>query len=264
VILATACPCCASTKLTSYPAILAPFIAHRVFGRDCEVQCGTLACNDCGLIFQAYRYVGTEMLRLYMDYRSTEYVATRARYEEHYPEVDKWLEGIVPYMPEIEAILTPHLTFPVSVLDWGGDDGHNAPFADKRSLLHVYDIGNKSVIEGATAIAFPTARRYDLVVCANLLEHVPYPTDTLQDIKGSMDSHSILYIEVPYETARYHIKDFLADGIWHEHINYFSRQSIIKMLAMCGIKILEIREVVANLGRYTTIQFLMACKLAGA
>jgi hypothetical protein len=260
--LATKCICCASTNLEKYPAFLTPFLAHRLFGREDKLKCNTLLCNDCGCVFQDWRYTDAEMHTLYDNYRDAEYIRTRAHYEKGYAAVDKWFEKPVPYMSQIEELLTPFLTFPFTILDWGGDDGHNAPFAQERLLLDVYDIGNRPVIPGAVKVDFPDARCYDLIICSNLLEHVPYPAETLWEIKQSMNSETVLYIEIPFEPAMCHVKEFCETGIWHEHVNMFSSNSITKLLQMCNLKVLATRNILAKISIYGSVQILLACKLA--
>ncbi|MCK8248898.1 class I SAM-dependent methyltransferase, partial [Erwinia amylovora] len=89
----------------------------------------------------------------------------------------------------------------VRILDYGGDTGNNAPFENQRKLLHVYDIGHRQVVKGAVKIDKAKMRvtRYDLIVCANVLEHVSYPADVLNEIVPLMDKDTILYVEVPFE-----------------------------------------------------------------
>jgi 2-polyprenyl-3-methyl-5-hydroxy-6-metoxy-1,4-benzoquinol methylase len=70
------------------------------------------------------------------------------------------------------------------------------------TLLHIYDISNKPVtINGAIKIDKSTATRtqYDLIICSNVLEHIPHPIDIVLDIKMSMRIDTVLYIEVPLE-----------------------------------------------------------------
>jgi len=43
---------------------------------------------------------------------------------------------------------------------------------------------------------------YQLVVLANVLEHIPFPADMLGNLKRYMISSSILFVEVTYETIQ--------------------------------------------------------------
>ncbi len=163
--------------------------------------------------------------------------------------------------------MSPLLHFPVSILDWGGGDGKNTPFRNQCSILDIYDISNIAVISGARSVTHQvaTASKYDLIVCSNVLEHVPYPSDLLRDIKQSMHAGSLLYIEVPYEElVRVHGSDVLQyKKHWHEHINFFSPSSLKRLLNNCGLKTVATNNngtITAGLKSSFLIQ--IACTLA--
>jgi SAM-dependent methyltransferase len=226
------CICC-SGESTEKKYRLAPFIAHRLMGEPCEnryIPCKTRICKVCGTAFLDIRYTDAQLGLIYRNYRDKEYVETRTMYEPGYPAINDWMNAEVPYMAEIESMLKPHLTLPVSILDWGGDDGHNAPFRDVRWRLHVYDIGSKPVIKGAEKVERgDMAHKYDLIVCANVLEHVPEPGELLADIYSVMNMETVLYLELP--------GDGLPGYGWHEHINLFSQKGIEMLLDRCGLYI---------------------------
>lgn len=257
--IADKCVCCGSGNLSSYPASISPFIA-RLLGHDDVILCHTFLCLDCGVIFLDIRYTDAELAMLYTNYRSPEYVAVRDLYEPGYKEFDKWFNNPVPYMDRIEGLLFPTLDFPISVLDWGGDTGKNAPFRHSRKLLHVYDIGNTPVVKDAVKVDFPDAMKYDLVVCANVLEHAPYPRDVLMDIIKSMDEHSVLYLELPYERIMYIGATNTLQ--WHEHINFFSKASMVKLLENCGLRMVAAEQAITDIfPGFDICQFLLVCKL---
>jgi 2-polyprenyl-3-methyl-5-hydroxy-6-metoxy-1,4-benzoquinol methylase len=66
--------------------------------------------------------------------------------------------------------------------------------------------------------------KFDVIVCSNVLEHVPSPLKVLRKISKCMNETGILYIEIPYEKI---MKDFSGIDLaktkrhWHEHINFF-------------------------------------------
>lgn len=248
------CICCGGDTLaTSYK--LSPFITHRLMGVPCNntyIPCKTRMCKVCGTAFLDIRYTDEQMGLIYRNYRDKEYVETRAMYEPKYPEINKWMDAEVPYMADIEAMLKPHLTLPVSILDWGGDNGHNAPFRGNRKL-YVYDIGNKPVIKGAKKInRNDMTNRYDLIVCANVLEHVPNPRELLTDIYNTMNKEAVLYLELP--------GDGLPGYGWHEHINLFSQKGLEMLLDQCGLYIESGKSIMVKMVDNAIFQNLMMIK----
>src|SRR5690242_13827695 len=77
------CPACGAKCLEFREAIIAPFIAARVFGSRSKC-CRLARCGTCGLVFYEQRYNDLEVERLYAGYRSEDYYQTRHRYEPWY------------------------------------------------------------------------------------------------------------------------------------------------------------------------------------
>jgi len=234
-----ACPVCGK-DVTKTPAVLMPFVAHRALGIEPVTilpawglttvkagasyqPCHTARCTSCGLIFCDARFDGDEAARLYDDYRGPDYVALREHYEPGYFERNALIEAMPSSAPGIEAFIGAS---PETVLDWGGDDGRNTPYAGAQSVC-IYDIGAKPVKVGMR-VRVPYGV-YDLIVCASVLEHISYPVAEVGRIGHFMDADSLLYIEVPKEDAthRHH---------WHEHINYFSYISLRVLIEKCGLR----------------------------
>lgn len=266
------------------PAILMPFVAHRAFGWEpVEITddwglrtikngmayslCNSLQCVDCGLLFLDIRFTKSEMHSLYDGYRDERYTELREKYEPGYSERNDSLEAGVGYLAEIEEFLTPHLRFPISLLDWGGDTGRNTPFKNRNERFHIYDISSKPVIDGAQRVGKSTAfcTPYDLIVCSNVLEHVPYPAETLLDIRKSMGRETVLYIEVPHEdivrTASSEVELCTKKKHWHEHINFFTETSLQRLLSRCGLSAVDQKRLEATVADKSVGLFLIACRL---
>ncbi len=282
--IARRCICCGSPRLARSPAILMPFVAHRVFGwQPVEIDdswglrtisnghaysiCNSLGCLDCGMLFLDIRFTDDEMAALYRGYREEEYTALREHYEPGYRERNAALNAGIGYIPQIEAFLSPYLPERIRILDWGGDTGINTPFKDRTNLFHIYDISAKGVIEGAAVVDMPTVREtsYDLIVCSNVLEHVPYPCELLAAIKASMTRDTILYIEVPYEEV---IRLHGGSGDlctrkrhWHEHINFYCESALRHMVDAVGLEVMRLEQLSDGNDDLTPSQFMMACRL---
>lgn len=279
------CVCCAGASLRKSPAILMPFISDRVFGwAPVEIDkswglqtipngiaytvCNSLLCSDCGLLFLDIRFNEKELTYLYQDYRGEEYTKLRDKYEPGYSEKNIELISGVPHISAVENFLTPIVHFPLSILDWGGDTGKNSPFKSKNELLHVYDISDKNAVEGVEIVSKEKAATfsYNLIVCSNVLEHVPYPEDILLDIANFMNEDTLLYIEVPFEdlmkTSVGDLSVVARKKHWHEHINFYSEKSLLKLIERCGLKLVKnnILDAVHVANASSVIQF--ACKLS--
>ncbi len=280
--IATQCVCCGSKNLLSSPAILMPFVAHRAFGWEPVTVdeswglltiknghaysiCKSLYCGDCEFLFLDIRFSESELSNLYDDYRGAEYNSLRESYETGYTLRNDILNESISYNQDIEDFLKPHLIFPISILDWGGDTGKNTPFKNINEAFDIYDISNKDVIEGARKVSRSEAhsKKYKLIVCSNVLEHVPYPSDLLFDIKKSMNKESILYIEVPLENLVLNNKDdlHLLKKHWHEHINFYSEKSLYSLVLNIGLEVIDLKRLQTTSGAESLCFFQVACRI---
>lgn len=280
--IATQCVCCGSENLKSSPAVLMPFVSHRAFGWEPVVideswglttikqgtsysVCRTLYCDDCGFLFLDMRFSDRELANLYRDYRGPEYSALREHYEPGYTERNNRLNSGIAYIQEIENFLRPHLSFPLSVLDWGGDTGKNTPFKSECESFDIYEISSKDVIAGGRLVSIEQAQatKYKLVVCSNVLEHVPYPGQLLSEITKTMAEQSVLYIEVPFEEIMQNSQAdaYLRKRHWHEHINFYSERSLRSLLRDVGLEVVDLRQLKATAGGSASVLFQVACRL---
>lgn len=284
--IASRCICCGGDALSKSPAILMPFIAKRTFGwepveitdewglRDIKSGmayplCNTLQCKDCGVLFLDMRFTDSEMSSLYSGYRDEEYTDIRDQFEPGYKSRNLLISLGATHIAQVETFLSAYVTPPLRILDWGGDTGLNTPFKSHSKVIHIYDISNKPVIQGALRVESSTLENtiYDLIVLSHVLEHVPYPAKTIDDICAVMGEETVLYIEVPHEdlvrlnpgsknlhTMKKH---------WHEHINFFARDSLVALLEHCGLRAIGMQsapiEFAGDVKQWHA--FSIACKL---
>jgi Methyltransferase domain len=283
--IASRCICCDGEELLSSPAVLMPFVARRVFGwepgeitaewgmRDLKPGhaysvCNTFRCARCGVIFLDMRFDDREMAALYRNYRDDEYRATRERFEPGYSARNELLVAGSTYIPEVETFLARFVTPPLRMLDWGGDTGLNTPFLGRLSLHHIYEISGKPPVAGAARVDEEAVRstQYDLIVCSNVLEHVPYPAVTIESMVASMSEPTILYIEVPHEDLiRFSTSSLGLETKkkhWHEHINFFTPQSVETLLERCGLEVLGRTTLDVNAGGKDAQAVGIAARLA--
>lgn len=258
--IADHCICCDSTRLASAPAILMPFVAKRALGidpveitaewglRDLKqgtsyLPCHSLQCQTCGALFLDIRFTDAQMASLYHGYRDAAYNAQRDFFEPGYAAtVANDYRHRHAYLDTLETWLAPHLPACPTVLDWGGGDGTNTPFLGKGTI-HIHDISEVAPVAGATA-APPDSSDipYDLIVCAQVLEHVPAPLELLQDILPRVAPGTRLYVEVPHEALLREHPDCLdlapRKRHWHEHINFFTEPALHALFDRLGLSVL--------------------------
>lgn len=287
--LADSCICCGGQDLWSAPAVLMPFVADRALGqkpveisadwglRDlragtAHTLCHSLQCPSCGVLFLDYRFTPGQMSSLYHDYRGADYTRQRDEYEPGYAAtVALDYRERHPYIAQVEQWLLTHfsdLPRQPRILDWGGGDGSNTPFLG-HALVHVHDIAGTTLVAGAEPANVSTkatdAGGYDLLVCMQVLEHVADPLTVLQELLPFMQEKTLLYLEVPYEK----LLSQHSDGInltsykrhWHEHVNFFTRQSLLELTRRAGLRMVDgLLLCVENGYRQGQVQGLLLAK----
>jgi hypothetical protein len=78
-----------------------------------------------------------------------------------------------------------------------------------------------------------------------------------------MARESILYIEVPYEDLVLNEKTnlHLKKKHWHEHVNFYSHESLKCLIQNAGLEIVNINELQVDDGSRIYYLFQVACKL---
>ena len=106
---------------------------------------------------------------------------------------------------------------------------------------------------------------YDLIVLSNVLEHVPEPGPFLQviaDQMTTMETRPLLYVEIPFEAlmreAYTEPSAWLTKRHWHEHINFFSEESLAYLLKKIGFHILSSAKISGEKG---SVQLAFVCAL---
>ena len=81
----------------------------------------------------------------------------------------------------------------------------------------------------------------DLVVANNVLNHANNPLNFIQGVSDIMSKNGRFIFEVPYWKDT--IKSLHFDQIYHEHVTYFTAQSIEKLLRPAGLSVSDISVV---------------------
>jgi SAM-dependent methyltransferase len=281
--IAYTCICCSHEKLNKSAAVLMPFVADRVFGhKPLEIKpewgmrdlksgfaytlCNSLQCQHCGALFLDVRFSDREMEALYHDYRGPDYTSLRQFYEPSYSSYSNAYRQRAEYIDNVEAFLRPLVPANPIILDWGGDSGINTPLSDSAKEIHIYDISETPLINGAQRFDPATAdsHYFDLITCSQVLEHVPHPKRVIQKIVEWMQPETLLYLEVPHEALMRENPGSLSTHLlkhhWHEHINFFTTDSLRELVEQAGLHLLEIREIEISLGWREGCIFSALCR----
>lgn len=281
--IAFQCVCCESLNLNKQPAVLMPFVAKRAFDWDaCDVTpdwglrdvpaghalplCNTLHCSSCGHVFLDMRFDADEMSRLYHDYRGPAYEALREKSEPGYLARNRRLICGDSHLPAVEAFLRSWVPAQPTVLDWGGDTGLNTPFRQQARIHHILDISSKALVDGAEAVTENTLTPlgYDIVVLSNVLEHIPEPGELLSRVVRAMHPMTQLYIEVPFEplmrAAERDPGAWRQKHHWHEHINFYSEDSLRCLLKEAKLKVNALSKMDIGNSELASIQICVICQ----
>ena len=115
-------------------------------------------------------------------YESDGYVERRKK------ELNEFLQGIIDNN-------TIHM-----LLDYGGDEGQYIPDWFNNAEKYVFDISGKQVKDDIillTDLNEVRKKRFDLVMCCHVLEHVLEPIEIIKNMVGVLKKKGYLYIEVP-------------------------------------------------------------------
>ncbi|HDS1796437.1 class I SAM-dependent methyltransferase [Pseudomonas putida] len=269
-LIARHCVCCGCDQLQRSPAVLMPFVALRVFGHEpveitadwglrdlrqgtAYTLCNSLQCQECGGLFLDYRFTDEQMGALYHNYRDDLYNTQRTRFEPGYANVIAHYHQRAAYLDEVEEWLAPRLPEAPAILDWGGDSGINSPFREHNRLLHIHDISGVELVAGAERVDLQRIGQthYDLVSCSQVLEHVSFPRQLVEQMLSAVGKGTLLYLEVPHEVlVREHPGSLELAPLkrhWHEHVNFFTEAAMRRLLEGLGLEVVDILRLPVEL-----------------
>lgn len=113
--------------------------------------------------------------------------------------------------------------------------------ARKNNLKQLKNVSLKII--DAKKIDYPN-NTFDLVICSEVLEHIPNPTKALKEIHRISSKYALL--SVPNEPI-FHLLNLLRGkylktlGNYPEHVNHWSKNSFIKFVIKSRFKVKEIK-----------------------
>lgn len=266
MIPVTECVICDASIEVMKRALVAPFLTERIWNR--KPFCVDLVrCTGCGFMFYNPRLDDEELQRLYRGYRKEEYQRTRHASEPWYTaRFNEDLASLSSYesrRARVRQILLAHIgeRKVKRVLDHGGDRGDLVAGLLDDAEPFVYDISGVHPAAGVTPVADPASCRADLIINSNVLEHVGFPRLLVGEIVKAAPENGLIYLEVPSERpmaksrlarrmaqiavmsaahpglARYILRP-ASLYMMHEHINYYTEQSLASLLKLSGARVI--------------------------
>jgi len=243
-------------------ALVAPFVAKRIWNR--EPFCVDLVeCSGCGFMFYNPRLEEDELQREYAGWRSPDYLEKRHSFEPWYTaKFNEDLASASSYEIRrglLGSAIRKHIGERKinRILDYGGDRGDLVSGLVPGAELFLYDISGSTPLPGVTPTRDPAACKPDLIVNSNVLEHVGFPRVLVGQIFQAAPHGGLILLEVPCELAlgisrmgrriaqvglmslkrpglMPHILRPASLYMMHEHINYFTEKSLVKLMQECG------------------------------
>ncbi|MBP5296179.1 MAG: class I SAM-dependent methyltransferase [Bacteriovoracaceae bacterium] len=187
------------------------------------------------------------------------------------------------------------LTTIKAVLDFGGDKGQFFPPIVQHAEKLVYDISGRKLLPGILRLAedeLTSGRskgKFDLIICSHVLEHLNNPLTVMAQLRELMAPGQKLYLELPFDSPFYkkmrenlqflfNPHNRLKDIFWqywqlkkrqwkhlfmmHEHINYFTPDSITILLKTFKFSLdeLSVRSIRSESGNFKAIAALATAK----
>jgi hypothetical protein len=240
-------------------AAVVPFVAQRVWERD-GLPAEYLRCADCDFGFFIPRMDENESARLYRGYRDADYQRARFACEPWYTEdlnceLNVQAKTLASRRSALIAAIEPYISLRQfgRVLDYGGGDGRlvqgiGEPF--------VYDPSGIETCGGVVALSNPEKHApYDLIVCAQVLEHVSSPMAVVHHLRSLSYRNTLLYVDVPTQnpaSLKFRLNRCV-QWLWlavsrpaaahalmgtlcwmHEHVNMFTMRSLEKLIKISG------------------------------
>jgi SAM-dependent methyltransferase len=246
-------------------ALVAPFLAKRIWDRP-PFCVDVVQCRACGFTFYNPRLNDAEEGRLYAGYRSEEYLRMRHASEAWYTERFNSDLGSSSFYElrrrALGAIIREHAGKRGirRVLDYGGNRGDLVHGLVDDAAAFVYDISGIPAVDGVTSTSDPAGCKADLIINSNVLEHVGFPRRLVGEILEATPPGGMVFLEVPCESPFQLSRIFrriaqigimaltrpsLALSVvrpaslymMHEHINYFTEQSLSTLMRSCGFAV---------------------------
>ena len=114
---------------------------------------------------------------------------------------------------------------------------------------------------------------FDLVICNDVIEHVPSHDDLLKSLHGKLKPDGYLVASVPNVRYLPHLKELLIDKDWRyrdegildrTHLCFFTRKSLCRSLAEHGFSVEYMKGINPVGGRWSALVSIISTLTLGA
>ncbi len=125
---------------------------------------------------------------------------------------------------------------------------------DKNLFLHSKNMIKKNIFnKSIEKFKLKKTKKFDFISLNKVLEHIPYPENTIKRIKNILKSNGIFYIEVPDQRAVKFGKN--REELMIEHLHVFSKKSLQNLMIRKNFEPIKIRQIKEPSGKYTIYGF---------
>lgn len=232
--------------LTAYQRVRREVLFQVWFPGEKAILLTSIACRTCGFICYSPRPEEKDIANKYQYLKSfTEDSRGREGYKLLASKLD--LKRAERIYGECSKYLARQK---LNVLDYGGGDGKiMIPFVKKGHNCYLIDYDDHP-IDGVSKIAddinsCEVERKYDLIVCSHVLEHVGDISGLIKALKEMLKPNGIIYAEVPQEIWA----GLKIDTDPVTHINFFTLPSLKNLFFSNGFQIIKGKQTISNFGK---------------
>lgn len=225
--------CGETTQIVAY-ARLAPFILA-LSQKEKEIDFTQLnKCEYCGFSSFENRFNDILLNNLYNGYRGEKYLSVRHSWEPWY--TSKTNAALLPdsigvqrRIEFMESVARSHIDFSKLklVADIGGDSGQFFPKSMKNATKYVIDVSSQLLQPGVLAAESLAGlpNKPDLIIGSHILEHLPDPSNFLEEIFEYLEQGGHAYLEIPLDSPK--LRKFHAS---QKYLRYLKRISSDKKM----------------------------------
>jgi 2-polyprenyl-3-methyl-5-hydroxy-6-metoxy-1,4-benzoquinol methylase len=241
------CPSCGHESISC----LSPAETRKISltdGDEMNVTLGTFGCDSCGVLFLNPR-LSSNALNFYYTHQSR---IPRTSLESNSP-FSVLMDIQIDFINK-----TKSLSCIDSMLEIGCAEGYFlkkiSDFNSKQKKLHAVELSKNYIQQAKLNIPnckfydskFEDANfdsKFDLIIMRHVLEHLNSPRDTLLKARELLSDTGIIYIEVP---DTFNIKPSINNFFHHEHLSYFTKVTLNKLLNDVGLEPNSLEEFNGN------------------